>query len=353
MNFKIRSLREKLKNLNLEGMIVTNPVNIRYLTNIESEGILLITRKENIFLTYTMYMEDVKRTLTIDDEVIVADMRDVSIEEAQNFFVFCENIGFEENYVTYEQYKRLKQRYRINNMVETDGIIEKQRMIKDEDEIENIKKACEITDKCFEHLLTFIKEGMTEKEIALEIEMFFKTHGAEGNSFDPIVAVGENSSIPHWKPGNRKVKNADPILIDMGCKYKGYRSDMTRTIFMGCILEEIKPVYDLVLKNQKNVLDEMRNNCSIKNISRSVEDSFKFNNFTLIHGLGHGVGLDIHEMPNIHSKNESFLRENMVVTDEPGIYIPGKYGIRIEDTVLINKNDCIPLTKSRKEYVVI
>ena len=353
MNYKIRTLREKLKNLNLEGMIVTNPVNIRYLTNIESEGILLITRKENIFLTYTMYMEDVKRTLTIDDEVILADMRDVSIEEAQNFFVFCENIGFEENYVTYEQYKRLKQRYRINNMVETDGIIEKQRMIKDEEEIENIKKACEITDKCFEHLLTFIKEGMTEKEIALEIEVFFKTHGAEGNSFDPIVAVGENSSIPHWKPGNRKVKNADPILIDMGCKYKGYCSDMTRTIFMGCILEEIKPVYDLVLKNQKNVLEEMRNNCSIKNVSRSVEDSFKFNNYTLIHGLGHGVGLDIHERPNIHSKNESFLRENMVVTDEPGIYIPGKYGIRIEDTVLINKNDCISLTKSKKEYVVI
>lgn len=353
MNLKIRALREKLKNLNLEGMIVTNPVNIRYLTNIESEGILLITRKENIFLTYTMFMEDVKRTLTIDDEVILADMRDISIDEAQNFFVFCENIGFEENYVTYEQYKKLKQKYRINNMVETDGIIEKQRMIKDEEEIENIKKACEITDKCFEHLLTFIKEGMTEKEIALEIELFFKTHGSEGNSFDPIVAIGENSAIPHWKPGDRKVKNADLILIDMGCKYKGYCSDMTRTIFMGCILEEIKPVYDLVLKNHKNALDEMRNNCSIKNLARSVEDSFKFNNYMLIHGLGHGVGLEVHEMPNINSKNESFLRENMVVTDEPGIYIPGQYGIRIEDTILINKNDCIPLTKSKKEYVVI
>ena len=215
MNYKIRLLREKLKSLNLEGMIVSNPVNIRYLTNIESEGTLLITRKENIFLTYTMYIEDVNRTLTIDDEIIVVDTRDVSPEEAENFFVFCENIGFEENYVTYDQYKRLKQRYRIHNMAETEGIIEKQRMIKDEEEIEKIKKACQITDDCFSHLLKYIKEGMTEKQIALEIEMFFKTHGADGVSFDPIVATGPNSSMPHWIPSDRKFQMADQILIDM------------------------------------------------------------------------------------------------------------------------------------------
>ena len=189
MNYKIRALREKLKSLNLEGMIVTNPVNIQYLTNIKSEGILLITRKENIFLTYTMFLEDVNRTLTIDDEIIVADMRDVGEEDAESFFVFCENIGFEENYVTYEQYKKLKRRYRINNMVETENIIEKQRMIKDEEEIKNIKKACEITDNCFKHLLEYIKEEMTEKQIALEIETYFKTHGADGVSFEPVVAV--------------------------------------------------------------------------------------------------------------------------------------------------------------------
>ncbi|MBQ3145865.1 MAG: aminopeptidase P family protein [Clostridia bacterium] len=355
MNYKIRALREKLKSLKLEGMIVSNPINIKYLTNIdpEIEGILLITRKENIYLTYTMFIEDVNKTLTIDDEIIVVDTRDVSKEEAENFFVFCENIGFEENYVTYEQFKRLKQRYRINNMAETDGIIEKQRMIKDEQEIQNIKKACEITDKCFEYLLTYIKEGVTEKEIALEIEMFFKKNGAEDLAFDTIVASGPNSSIPHWKPSDRKIQMADPILIDMGCKYNGYCSDMTRTIFMGCILEEIKPVYDLVLKNQQNVLEEMRSNYNIKNISRRVEDSFKFNNYNLIHGLGHGVGLEIHEMPNINSKNESFFKEDMVVTNEPGIYLPGKYGIRIEDTVLINKSYCTPLTKSNKGYVVI
>ncbi len=128
---------------------------------------------------------------------------------------------------------------------------------------------------------------------------------------------------------------------------------MTRTIFMGCILEEIKPVYDLVLNCQERVLEEMRSNYNIKSLSRIVDDSFKLNNYVLIHSLGHGVGLDIHEMPFVNSKNENFLKENMVVSNEPGIYLPGKYGIRIEDTVLINKTDCISLTNSDKGYVVI
>lgn len=233
MNYKMRALRERMKSLNLEGMIVTNPINIRYLTNITSEGTLLITRKENIFITYTMYIEAVNSVLTINDDIIVMDYRDITKEEYEKFFTFCENVGFEENYATYEQYKNIKQRYKANNLVETEGIIEKQRIVKDEEEINKIRKACEITDNCFTHLLSYIKTGMTEKQIALEIEMYFKTHGADGVSFEPIVAIGENSSIPHWIPGNRKVEMADPILIDMGCKYEGYCSDMTRTIFMG------------------------------------------------------------------------------------------------------------------------
>ena len=128
---------------------------------------------------------------------------------------------------------------------------------------------------------------------------------------------------------------------------------MTRTIFMGCILEEIKPAYDLVLQNQETVLDLMRSNYNIKTLARTVDDSYKVNIYIMIHGLGHGVGLDIHEIPFINQKNESFLKENMVVTNEPGIYFPGKYGIRIEDTVLITKTECIPLTKSKKGYIVI
>lgn len=353
MNEKIRHLREKLKSLNLDGMIVSNPVSIKYLCNVEEDGLLLITRKENIFLTYTMYLEMVKSTLTINDEVIVADFRDIGKDEYENFFLFCENVGFEENYVTYKEYQYLKQKYKINNFAETEEIIEKLREVKDSDEIRNIRRACEITDECFEHLKSFIKVGKTEKEIAFEIEMFFKTHGADGLAFNTIVAIGENSANPHWVPTDRQVQMAEPILIDMGCKYNGYCSDMTRMMFVGCILEETKKVYDLVLKSEENVVSQIREYASIKTMAQMVNSDYKLNNYTLIHALGHGVGLETHERPYITAKNDTFLKENMVIANEPGIYLPGKYGIRIEDTILVTKEGCEILTKSPKTYTVI
>ena len=352
MNEKIRLLRERLRSIKMEGMIVTNPTNIKYLTGIEDEGTLIIARKENVFLTHTMFLERVKSTVTINDEIIVADFRDVTKEECENFFLFCDNIGFEENYVTYKQYQHLKQKYKVE-LAETDNIIEKLRAVKDNEEIDNIKKACELTDKCFNYLLEFIKIGKTEKEIAFEIEMFFRKNGADGLAFEPIVAIGENSANPHWKPSDREVRMADPILIDMGCKYNGYCSDMTRTIFMGCILEEIKPVYDLVLKNQLATNNEIKEYASIKTISQIVENDFKLNKFRLIHSLGHSIGMETHETPFINSKNDTFLKDRMVIANEPGIYIPGKYGIRIEDTVLVEKNGCTTLTNSPKNYVII
>lgn len=353
MNEKIRHLREKLKSLNLDGMIVSNPVSIKYLCNVEEDGLLLITRKENIFLTYTMYLEMVKSTLTINDEVIVADFRDIGKDEYENFFLFCENVGFEENYVTYKEYQYLKQKYKINNFAETEEIIEKLREVKDSDEIRNIRRACEITDECFEHLKSFIKVGKTEKEIAFEIEMFFRTHGADGLAFNTIVAIGENSANPHWVPTDRQVQMAEPILIDMGCKYNGYCSDMTRMMFVGCILEETKKVYDLVLKSEENVVSQIREYASIKTMAQMVNSDYKLNNYTLIHALGHGVGLETHERPYITAKNDTFLKENMVIANEPGIYLPGKYGIRIEDTILVTKEGCEILTKSPKTYTVI
>ena len=187
MNEKIKWLREKIKSLDMQGMIVTNPINIKYLTGIQAEGILLLTRKENIYITDGRYIETVQKTLTIDDEIILYNYLDVSEYDYENFFIFCENVGFEENYVTYAKYKEYMHKYKINNLIETENIIEKQRMIKDKEEIENIKRACEITDKCFSYLLTYIKKGMTEKQIANEIEEYYKER-TEGLSFETIVA---------------------------------------------------------------------------------------------------------------------------------------------------------------------
>lgn len=353
MNSNIKWLRDKIKLYNMQGIIISNPVNIRYLTGIQAEGTLLITRKENYFVTDGRYIEEVNNIITIDDEIIVMDIRNISSEDNENFFNFCENVGFEENYITYAKYKQYKQKYQINNFEETDFLIEKQRMIKDENEIKNIRKACEITDKCFEYLKQFIKIGQTEKEIASEIEKFFIANGADGNSFDPIVASGRNSSKPHAVPTDKKIEIGDPITIDFGCIYKGYCSDMTRTVFAGFVPEYIKDVYDLVLKNQLQTTKSLKDGANIRTICKIVEGDFKINGYDLVHSLGHGVGLDIHELPYINSKVDINLKENMVVTNEPGIYIPNRFGVRIEDTILITKFGAESLTKSERNYVII
>lgn len=353
MNSKIKWIREKMKMLDLQGMIISNPVNIRYLTNIQAEGILLITRKENIFLTDGRYIEDAQNVIMIDDGIIVHDFKEYSRDEYENFFLFCENVGFEEEYVTYAGYKEFMHKYKVNNMQETEKVIEKQRMIKDEFEIEKLKKACKITDNCFSHLLEFIKIGKTESEIAFEIERYFRTNGADGLSFETIVASGKNSSKPHAIPTDKKIELGDVITIDFGCKYKGYCSDMTRTIFAGYVPEEVKRVYDLVLKNQLQTKKELKDGANIKVISKMVENDFKLNGYDLIHSLGHGVGLDIHEYPYINSKNDGNLKENMVITNEPGIYLPGRFGVRIEDTVLVGKEGSQNLTLSNRGYVIV
>ena len=352
MNPKLQWLRNKMSSLDLQGLILTNPVNIRYLTNIDAEGILLLTRKDNIYITDARYIEAVHSTLTLYDEIIVYDIHDVSKEDYENFFMFCENVGFEEYDISYAKYKEYIRKYKIHNFVETEHIIEKQRMIKDEDEIRNIEKACEITDNCFSYLLNYIKPGMTEKQIANEIEDYYKQR-TDGLSFDTIVASGENTSKPHAVPTDRKIQEKDIITIDMGCKVNGYCSDMTRTFFVGEVPEEIKPVYDLVLKNQVQTLESYKDGASTRLLTKMVENDFKLNNYDLIHSLGHGVGLEIHEPPYVSYSSDTQLRENMVVTDEPGIYIPGKFGVRIEDTVQITKFGCISLTNSEKNYIII
>ncbi len=353
MNYKIKCIREKMKLLNIQGLIITNPVNIRYILSIPVEGKILLTDKENIFITDARYIEEVNNFLTINDEFIIYDQKDLSDIDNQTFFSECENVGFEEEYVTYSQYENIVRIYRIKNMEETEKIIEKQRMIKDEKEISLIEKACQITDLCFEHLKQFIKIGMTEKQIAFEIEKFFIQNGADGVAFDTIVASGENSSKPHAIPSDKIIKQGDPITIDFGAKYKGYCADMTRTVFAGEPKEEVKKLYNYILKNQLNATKEIREGTSCKLIARNVENNFYLYSYNLIHALGHGVGLEVHELPILSHNSQTILKENMIVTNEPGIYFQGQYGIRIEDTIRVGRLESEVLTKSSKELTIV
>ncbi len=352
MNIKIKWLRDQLKTQNLQGMIVSNPVNVRYLIGVEAEGILLITLKENLFITDSRYTEAVNTVLTIEDEILVVDKKTLSKEEYAAFFMYCENVGFEENFVTYADYKEYLQTFRVN-LMETEDIIEKQRSIKDEKEIQYIEKACEITDKCFEHLKKFIRIGMTEKEIAFEIEKFYKTNGADDVSFAPIVASGHNSSMPHAVPGTRKIKDGDIVLIDMGCKYNGYCSDMTRVLFINYMEDEFKEAYDICLRNNEMAERDIREGRNMKSIAQNSNNHLKEYGFIPLHSLGHGVGLDIHEEPFFGIVYDQMLKENMVITVEPGAYKAGQFGIRIEDTVLVTKMGINRLTKTSKDPTIV
>lgn len=352
MNVKIKWLKNQLLSLKLDGMIVSNPINVKYLTGLEEEGIFIIAPKENVFITDGRYIESVNRKLTIDDEIIAYDSKKLTKYDYEGFFMLCENIGFEEKYVTYENYKKYLQMYQVN-LVETEGIIENQRIVKDDDEIEKIEKACQITDKAFEYIIKNIKKGMSEKDIAFEIEKFMIEQGADGLAFDSIVASGINSSMPHAVPTDRRIKTGDIIQFDIGCKYKGYASDLSRVVFIEEIEEEYKKVYDFVLQQQDRIYRNLKDGSNIKNVIKDRETEYKLKGFDILHAFGHGVGLEIHETPRLISNQDCFIKENSVLAIEPGVYLPGKFGIRIEDTFKVTKNGCINLTKSAKNYTII
>ena len=356
MNEKIKCLREKLRGLDIQGMIISNPVNVKYLTGIDGEGTLLITRKENYYITDARYIESVRATLTIDDEIIVSNYTDISEYDYENFFSFCENVGFEEEYITYATYKRYMQKYKANHLEETESIIEKQRLIKDEQEIEYLERACELTDNCFSHLLNFIKIGMTEKQIAFEIEKYFLDHGAEGLAFETIVASGPNSSKPHAITTERKIDVGDPITIDFGCKYKGYCSDMTRTVFIGEVSDRAREVYNVVLEaNLRGIAAAKPGNrmCDVDLAARNYIEEKGFGEY-FTHRTGHSIGLEDHEFGDVSSVNTDIIKVGQCFSVEPGIYLPDEnIGVRIEDLVLITEDGCEVLNDYTKELIVV
>lgn len=347
MKPEIKQLRDKLKGLSLDGMIVSNPISIKYLTGLDAEGMLLIDPKENLFITDSRYIESVNNSLTIETEIVACDQKEMNKYDYEAIFEGCADVGFEEKYVTYEKYKKYLEMFHVN-LVETEGIVESQRIVKEDYEIEKIKKACEITDKAFEYIIKNIKKGMTEKQIAFELEKAMILNGADGLAFETIVASGENSSMPHAVPTDRVIKENDIILFDFGAKYQGYCSDCSRTVFVGNIPEEQKKVYEFVLEEQSKIISNFKEGTNIKNIIRNREMDYNLENYEVMHAFGHGVGLEIHENPVLKSKQDNLLKRNSVIAIEPGVYFPGKFGIRIEDTCLVEKNECINLTKSVK-----
>jgi Xaa-Pro aminopeptidase len=347
---KIEDLKKKIDKEGLEAFLITRKDNLYYFLNYIGEGALLIKKdKATLFVTPLFFesAEEQCRNIEILKLHLGMDPLKYIVNEIKKI---NGKIGFDElsaKYYIYLSSILLKD----NKLLNKEEIIWNMRKIKNEDEILKIKEAAKITDIGLKLALEIIKPGITELDIKAEIIKEMMKNGAEEIAFEPIIASGKNSSFPHGGYKNRKLKRGDIIIIDIGAKYKGYCSDETRVSYVYEIDNEIKKVYNIVLEAQEIALQNMKEGIAIKEIDKKVRDFLKEKGFEdkFIHGLGHGIGINIHEPPTINPLSEETFKRNMVVSCEPGIYIPKNYGIRIEDSVLIKDKGIEILTKTPKE----
>lgn len=341
-----KKLGEVLKNC--DAAVIFSPHNLRYFAKFSGgEGALLITREQRFLFTDSRYIEQAQKEAADFEVVLWTSVFDLckKINETE-----VKTVAYEENFVTVGYLKKITEKTNAE-FVGKECEINRIRMIKELWEIEKIAKAEEIGDKAFSHILSFIKEGVSERDIAAELEYFMKKQGADKTSFDTIAISGKKTSMPHGMPDDKKVENGDFITMDFGCIYDGYCSDMTRTVVLGKADEEQRRIYNIVYKAQSIGLEYIKagENCSVADkMAREVIEKEGYGKY-FGHSLGHGVGLEIHELPTLSPKSGMVLEENMVVSCEPGIYIPNLFGVRIEDLVVVTAGKCRVLSKSQKK----
>ncbi len=350
---KSNSILKIQKCLLNDAYLFTTKNNINYLLEIGNfEGNLLITKNDVIFFTDFRYFEEASKELPIEVvnflgkklECINMHIKRLGITK----IYFEKDLPYIQAISNQKFFKSKAVSYEMGL-----SLIDELRLIKNENEIVLLKKSADINNEIFKRLLKEVKLGVTEIELKCFLENQIRKLGGEGSSFDLIVLFGKKSSMPHGISGESKLSYNTPILIDIGVNYKGYASDMTRTIYFGKPDKEFLDIYKIVKDVQKKALDLVKPGTRIKDIDQMVKDTLAIKGYVLGHSTGHGVGLDIHEAPFINVNNESLLEKNMVITIEPGIYINNKFGIRIEDLVLVTNNGYEILSNIDKELIVV
>ena len=356
---RIKKIQKQLKRENLDAFLISNSSNIFYLTGLKGaaeEREFLITVSENGFkiITSKIYQAEVKKKIP-KQNFVIAKERSGLFEEVIKILKKYQKISFEKEDLRYNEYENLKKNLRGKKIFPISKFIENFRKIKNEEEIKIIKKAAAITDKTFYSILKIIKPGLTEKFIQRKIIETMENLGAEGLSFEPIVASGKGSAEPHHFASNKKLKNNEILLIDMGAKYKGYCSDFTRTIFIGKASQRFKKLYNIVLETQEMAIKKCRARYSMKKLYQDTVSNFKKykEDKYFVHGLGHGIGIDEHEFPNIGINGQGKFENGIVFTIEPGLYHKNFGGIRIEDLCLMKDNKCQVLSKATKKLIEI
>jgi len=346
-----------------DSFIVTDKSNIKYLSNFTgSHGILFVTSQKTHLFTDFRYIERAKKTIKKNIQVLELNKENwQEILKKENTKI----LGIEEDNLTISRFKKIKKLCKIKNLKikfqNISGVIESRREIKSPQEIKLITKSQKINEKTFLMIKKFIQDCVstqsaksplpTEIEIAWKIRELGYQFGAEEVSFDPIVAFGKHTAIPHHSPDKTRLKKGDIVMVDIGMKYKGFCSDMTRMIFTATPTKFQKEIYELVLKAQENGINKIASGITGKKADALSRDMIVKKGYgeNYGHSGGHGIGLDIHEQPSLAEKYTEKLKENSIITVEPGIYLTGKFGIRIEDIILVKKDKSINLTKISKK----
>ena len=362
---RIEKLKRFLNIKEIQSFLITGDENILYLTGFygkDSGSLLLIADDSLYLLVHFIYLEQARKSIQIKNINIVCYRRNKfgKLAEILKGYSF-KSVKLEGKNISFADFSRLEKilSRQSKKLVSIGGVVEKLRAIKDEIETARIKNACKITDKVFKNIIDLsIAEinNYEEIELAYKIEELLVKNNSSGRSFDMIVAYDKNSSIPHYSPRKVKIKNG-LILMDFGCKFENYCSDITRTIFTANnkICNEFKKIYDIVLEAQLTAIEECREGITCSQLDRAARKFITSKGYgaNFGHGLGHGVGLEVHEEPVINTGNRAVLKENMVITIEPAVYIENFGGVRIEDMVLVKKNSCEVLNNSRKDFFIL
>lgn len=351
---RINKLRGLMKQKGLDGVLLIGDYNRNYMSGFTGdESFAVITLEKAIFITDSRFTEQAKQQVK-DFEVQEYRKNIIDFLKELLLKLNVSKLGFEEDVMSYSDFTKYNEKLECE-LVPLDGMVESLRLIKDKNEIETIKGAASIADKSFEHMLGFIKPGMTEREIGLELEFCMKKSGAKDLSFPSIVASGIRSCLPHGQATEKVVENGDFLTLDFGCIYHDYCSDMTRTVAIGQPNDKMKEIYNVVLQAQLSALKAIKEGVTGAYVDKIGRDYIAEKGYGKYfgHGLGHGVGRYIHEAPRLSPMGNTVLKAGMIVTDEPGIYIPDFGGVRIEDLILVTKDGCEVLSNSPKELIVI
>lgn len=352
---KLDKIRNRFKELSIDGLLITSEYNRIYMTGFTgTSGIALISEDKAVFMTDFRYTEQAAKQ--VKEYEIVQHTGPLSEEVAQLVSKLgIKKLGFEQDHLTYQEYSNYKKVLNSVEFIPVSGAVEKLRLIKSPAEIKILKEAAEIADAAYKHILTFVKPGVREIDVSNELEFFMRKNGAVSSSFDIIVASGYRSALPHGVASEKEIEKGDFVTLDFGAYYKGYCSDITRTFAVGQPSDELKKIYSIVLEAQLRGMKGIKPGMTGKEADALTRDYISEHGYGEYfgHSTGHGLGMEVHEGPALSYRSDTILQPGMVVTVEPGIYIPDLGGVRIEDDTVITENGNESLTHSSKELIIL